>query len=247
MKVRKFVAALAALFFIVACDGESSPEPASPLATWFKGGYAGKTVVVWGNSTVSHGVYFFDQLRMHTAQGRVLEGLNPGNILNYGNNGASLAALLAGQGPFPIEAVIQAQPDLLIMRGPLINDVRLGGVDLETATARVRSALERIIAASPGTAILLTTENSLLATDPGGFGWVQPPNAAQAYTDILRGAVMSFSSSYPRVAVLDVMTPLYGIVAPDTSPWMLNQLHPNEAGQRREADLVAQVIGKQQP
>jgi lysophospholipase L1-like esterase len=247
MRVTKIVATLAALLFIAACDGEVVQVPAAPLATWLNGSYAGKTVVVWGNSTVSNAVYFFDQLRVRTAQGEVLDGLNPNRILNYGNNGASLAALLEGQGPFPLDAVILAQPDLLIMRGPLINDVRLGGVDLETARARLRSALERILAASPGTTILLTTENSLLSTDPGGFGWVQPTNAAQAYTDILREAVMSLRDVYPRVAVLDLMTPLYGTVAVDSSPWMLNQLHPNEAGQRREADLVAQVIGKQRP
>jgi hypothetical protein len=245
MKVSRLVSVFATLLLLAACNDESRVN--TPLATWLEGGFAGKTVVVWGNSTVSHAVYFFDQLRLHTAAGAVLEGLNPADILNYGNNGASLAALLSGQGSFPVEAVILAQPDLLIVRGPLINDVRLGGVDLEAAKARLRSALEQILAASPRTAILLTTENSLLTTDPGGYGWVQPMGAAQAYTDILLQAVMSFKDVYPRVAVLDVMTPVYGAVAPEASPWMFNQLHPSQAGQRAEADLVAVTIGRNRP
>jgi lysophospholipase L1-like esterase len=256
VRASRFGMVLAALLFSAACNDKSlwKNEPLTTggdhppeLATWFDGGFSGKVIVVWGNSTVSHGVNFFKQLRVHTAAGSALEGLNPNNILNYGNNGASLTALLSGQGEFSLQAVILAQPDLLIMRGPLINDVRLGGVDLQTAKTRLRSALEQILAASPQTAILLTTENSLLTTDPGGHGWVQPTTAAQAYTDILLQAVMSFKGAYPRVAVLDVMTPIYGAVAPATSPWMRDQLHPNKAGQRAEADLVAVTIGRNRP
>jgi lysophospholipase L1-like esterase len=227
-----------------------SPPPApvpAPLDAWFAGGFAGKTVVVWGNSTVSHAVYFFDQLGLHMVTGDVLEGLSPTRVLNYGNNGASLAALLNGQGPFPVQAVIAAQPDLLIVRGPLINDVRLGATDLNGAKQLLDSALQRIRAGSPRTAILLTTENSLLSSDPGGFGWVQPADAAQRYTDILREAVLSFSNRYDNVQVFDLMTPLYGTLAPSTSPLMANQLHPNQAGQRQEADLIAVVIGRRSP
>lgn len=224
------------------------PDPVpDPLATWFQGGIVGKRVVFWGNSTVSNAVYFFDQLLRHAVTGGTLQGLSPAQVLNYGSNGASLAAMLNGQGAYAIGSVIAASPDLLVIRGPLINDVRLGGTTLEQVTARLDTALQQIRAGTPRTAILLTTENSLLAADPGGQGWVQPATAAQQYTDILHAAVMAFDGRYPNVAVLDVMAGLYGTISPQSSPWMADQLHPNEAGQRAEAELIAQVIGVPQP
>jgi hypothetical protein len=229
-----------------ACDDEETPSP-DPLADWFSGGFAGKTIVVWGNSTVSHAVYFFQRLRAYTSPGSVLEGLDPAVILNYGNNGASLAALLGGQGPFPIDAAVAARPDLLIIRGPLINDVRLGTTTLEQAIVLLTNALDVIRAGSPRSSVLLTTENSLLSSDPGGFGWVQPPSQAQHYTDILRQAVLALDHRYPNVKVCDVMALVYGVVAPAASPLMINQLHPSQAGQEAEADLIASIIGKQVP
>jgi lysophospholipase L1-like esterase len=238
----RFPVLAAMVLLLLSCDGE---DALNPLANWFNGGISGKTVVVWGNSTVSHAVYFFQRLRGRTAAGDVLEGLNPEQILNYGNNGATLAALLDGQGQYPVAAVIAAQPDLLIIRGPLINDVRLGTTTLEQATALLKTALDRIRAGSPHTSILLTTENSLLSSDPGGFGWVQPPSQAQHYTNILRDAVLSFDGRYPNVKVYDLMTLEYGVVAPESSPLMANQLHPSEAGQEAEANLIAGVIGRQ--
>jgi lysophospholipase L1-like esterase len=213
------------------------------LARWFQGGFSGKTVAVWGNSTVSNAVYFFQQLDSYTTAPGLLAGLNAANVLNLGNNGASLAALLDGQGPFPIDAVIAAQPDLLIIRGPLINDVRLGATNLQQAEQLLTAALDRIRAGSPRTDILLTTENSLLTTDVGGRGYVQPNAAAQQYTDIMHDAVMAMAGRYPNVEVYDIMSIEYGQTCQAASPLMADQLHPNEAGQRKEADLVAAVIG----
>jgi lysophospholipase L1-like esterase len=204
-----------------------------------------KSIVVWGNSTVSNAVYFFDQLRSHVVPGDTLDGVDPANIINFGNNGASLAAMLDGQGSYPVSAVIAAHPDLLIIRGPLINDVRLGYTSLEQAKQLLVRALGQIRAGSPSTAILLTTENSLLTTDVGGLGWVQPNSAAQQYTDILHGAVIAMEGQYPNVKVFDIMAIEYGTTSPATSGLMANQLHPSEAGQREEANLIAGIIGKQ--
>jgi hypothetical protein len=231
----------------------------TPLAHWLVNGLAGKKLVVWGNSTVSNAVYFFYRLATYCKPGQPLDGLgcSPvtyddveiprilGSIYNYGNNGASLAGLLNGSGPYPIDAVCTAKPDLLIMRGPLINDVRLGQCDLGCATVRVQQALERLEQCTPDSSILLTTENSLLTTDPGNFHWVQPATAAaaQTYTDILHDAVMAMSGKYPNVLVYDVMAEEYGTVAPPTSTLMPNQLHPGATGQQAEADLLVQIIG----
>lgn len=217
--------------------------PRDPLAPWFEGGFAGKTVVFWGNSTVSNAVYFFDSLRRQTMPGGALDGLDPFRILNYGSNGASLAAMLDGKGAYPLDAVISAAPDLLVIRGPLINDVRTGRTTLEVATELLATALARIRTGSPWTVVLLTTENSLLTTDVGGHGYVQPGDAAQHYTGILREAVLAMDGRYPNVKVLDVMAMLYGTVAPELSPLMYDQLHPSAAGQRAEANLIATVIG----
>lgn len=217
--------------------------PLAQLDRWFHGGFAGKKVVVWGNSTVSNAVYFFQQFDTFTQSGGPLAGLNADNVLNYGNNGASLAALLAGEGPYPIDAVIAAQPDLLIMRGPLINDVRLGYTDLTQAKGLLIEALNRITAGSPNTDILLTSENSLLTTDVGGHHYVQPNSAAQAYTDILHEAVLAMSGLYAHVAVYDIMSLEYGTTCQPSSPLMADQLHPNQAGQTEEANLEIKVLG----
>ncbi len=196
----------------------------------------------WGNSTVSEAIYFFDQLKAYTATGGRLEGLDPALILNFGSNGASLAAMLNGQGAHPISAVIAAHPDLLVIRGPLINDVRLGATSLAGAEQLLQTALDQIISGSPGTPILLTTENSLLTVDVGGHGYVQPNEAAQQYTDILRAAVLAMKDKYPGVKIADVMYLEYGTVCLAQSPLMTDQLHPGEAGQRMEADLIANLI-----
>jgi lysophospholipase L1-like esterase len=224
------------------------PAPApDPLAAWLRGGFAGKKVVFWGNSTVSNAVYFFDQLRSHTLAGRALEGLDPALILNYGSSGATLAALLNGQGMHPVSTVIAARPDLLVIRGPLINDVRLGATSQQQAETLLQAALDQIRAGSPDTAIVLTTENSLLSADVGGYGYVQPVDAAQRYTDIMRAAVLAMRDRYPGILVLDVMYLEYGTVSQAASPLMFDQLHPGEAGQRAEADLIASLIGKPLP
>lgn len=254
-KVLRF-AVLTAMLLTTACDGsdaggDSAPivnPPAQvqpdPLANWFLGTFAGKKLVFWGNSTVSNAVYFFDQLRSYTASGASLAGLDPALILNYGSNGASLAAMLNGQGAYAISAVIAAQPDLLVIRGPLINDVRLGATSLEQAEQLLASALDQIRAGSPRTAIVLTTENSLLTTDVGSHGYVQPNDAAQRYTDILHTAVLTVGARYPDVRVLDVMSLEYGVLSPSASMLMGDQMHPNEAGQRAEANLIAGLIGR---
>lgn len=241
------LALVLATCLLPACDDGSIagelPPPPDPLQSWFAGGFAGKTLVVWGNSTVSNAVYFFDQLRAQAAPGGALEGLDPARILNYGSNGASLAAMLDGKGAFPIDAVIQARPDLLVIRGPLINDVRLGATTLAGAEQLLATGIDRIRAGTPRTAIVLATENSLLATDVGSHGYVQPAGAAQQYTDILRAAVLAMDGRYPNVRVLDLMLLEYGTVSPATSPYMWDQLHPSDIGQRTEADLLVKVIG----
>ena len=233
-----------------------------PLQKMFTTGTLGaKKIVVWGNSTVSNATEFFQQLATHGTAGDALENftvtpetlnaglvVTEGNIYNYGNNGFTLSALISNTGapPFPLSAVISAAPDLLIIRGPLINDVRQGACNIACAEGLLQTALNTITAALPNTQILLTTENSLLSTDPGSYGWVVPTTAAaaQSYSAILRSAVLSFRGVYSNVAVIDLQASLYGVAAPATSALMLNQLHPGPVGRILEADLIADYLLK---
>ena len=171
-------------------------------------------------------------------------GYVTGSILNFGNGGATLADMLAGVGPYPIQLVCREQPDLLIIRGPLINDVRLGGTGLAQATNLERAAIQTLQACSPQTAILLTTENSLLSTDTGQH-WVQPNADAQEYTNIMHDAVMAMNEQFSNVEILDIMSLIYGTTVRASSPYMGNQLHESDAGAKLEIQAVVQVIGKQ--
>lgn len=68
---------------------------------------------------------------------------------------------------YPASLVCEVKPDLLIIRGPLINDVRLGWTDLDKAKELEWETLALFHKCIPKAAILLTTENSLLTTDTG--------------------------------------------------------------------------------
>jgi len=165
-----------------------------------------------------------------------------GSILNFGNNGATLRGMLAGDVLYPASLVCSEKPDLLIIRGPLINDVRLGRRNLSQAETLEKEALAQFRKCIPNAAILLTTENSLLTTDTGEH-WVQPNANAQKYTNIMHDAVMAMKGIYANVEVLDVMAIVYGTNCPASSPLMSNQLHPSAKGQHKESGALLDVIG----
>jgi hypothetical protein len=315
------------------------------LKSLFSGTLSTKKVVVWGNSTVSNATEFFQELATHCGPSDALSDftcspeldssglpVTIGNIYNYGNNGFTLAALISNTGgpPYPLSSVVSAAPDLIIERGPIINDVRNGLCDLSCAEGLLSTTLTTLTTSLPGTQVLLTTENSLLSTDPTASGLVTAaattetlvngsatgigapgtytitvasmpdsiyagayaashvppaqvivdtgasqeivtvtsvtpttftaafahthslgftlvatmPTAAQAYSYILREAVLSFQGRFPGVTVIDVQDALYGTTAPQTSTLMLNQLHPGPTGRILEADLVASYLLK---
>jgi lysophospholipase L1-like esterase len=244
------------------------PAAAGAWERWYWGGFAGKKVVIWGNSTVSHANLFLTELAAQAASGGELEGLVTaprvdntsaaevrhnglihayGDIVNYGNSGATLRQMLDGGGDiyYRVDDVIAARPDLLIIRGPLINDVRVGTTNRAEATALLAATLDKITVALPHTAILLVTENSLLSTDLGGYHFVQPNSAAQPYTNIMHDAVMAMAGRYPQVKVFDLMAAEYGLQCLPRSTLMHDQLHPSSEGQEQEAKLIARIIGRQ--
>ena len=67
--------------------------------------------------------------------------------------------------------------------------------------------------------------------------------AAQAYSNIIHDAVMSFVGYAPNVLVFDTQTALYGRLVTSGLPWiMLNQLHPSIRGQNVETAAVARLV-----
>jgi len=251
----------------------TAPTPHDAFARFLSGDLTHKTIVIWGNSTVAFENGFFDTLAAHTGSGDVLAGIvttpevdNPdhadpptitrnqnghvhalGNIINMGNNGATLKSMLTppgGGAAYHIAAVCDAKPDLLIVRGPLINDVRQGACDLTCAKTLLHTMLDHLQACLPTTDVLLQVENSLLTADAKPHGYVKPdtPEAAQAYSSILRDAGLSFQGVYPHVYVQDLQQDLYGITSPATSPLMNDQLHPNRQGQIKEGELVIDLL-----
>ena len=118
-------------------------------------------------------------------------GIASQQLLNFGNNGATLSSMLANTSATStgIGGICAVKPNLLIIRGPLINDVRTGNTNLAQAEAMERQLLDTVRSCSPNTDILLKTENSLLTTNVNGDNYVTPNSAAQAYSTILKQAV----------------------------------------------------------
>ena len=172
------------------------------------------------------------------------QGMATQQLLNFGNNGATLASMLANTSTTStgIGGICAVKPDLLIIRGPLINDVRTGTTNLAQAEAMERQLLDTVRSCSPNTDILLKTETSLLTTNVGGYNYVTPNSSAQAYSTILEQAVTAFTNVYPHVFVLDTQESLFGTTSPATSAYMSDQLHPSAAGQTAEAKEDIQVL-----
>ena len=297
---------------------------------FFAGDLANKKIAVFGNSTVASATEFFLDLSAYSQMGKALYGLpnNPttyfsasgyinhiGSIYNEGHDGYDLGTMLQNG---MVDSLVARKYDLIIVRGPIINDVRLGNVGLDSAKVLIKSLLLRIHIKLPNSCILLMTENSLLSNDKKGFIVSIPvtekavdgsasgienigkhtisilstptsflnggsvyinkglldeelvnisnlsnnsfaanftklhlrgftvtatlESASQAYTTILRQALLPFSKTYSNLAFLDLQQLEYGINALPSNPLMLDALHPNVDGQKAEAKIVGDYI-----
>lgn len=220
---------------------------ADPLGRWRRGGFAGKQVCFLGDSTTSNASALFTDLRgIHAAPGGALSTITTpaSDILNYGENGASLAAFLSNSVTHGITNAIAAQADLYVFCYG-INDVRLGATSQATLEARVISAVEQLRAGVPDADILLRVPNSLLTVDTGSNDFVSPETAeaAQLYTDILRGAYLTMQNRWPNVLVWDAMAEIFGTISQASSIYMTDQLHPNNLGNQVLAAALAKQIG----
>jgi len=166
------------------------------------------------------------------------------SLANLGQNGATSVAIASSVAP--LLASYAHAGDLVLVRGPIINDVRLGACNLSCATTNIGSLYNAVVGAIPATTdIAWKTENSLLTTDPTSSGYVSPLGSSAAYTAILHNAVFAAFAAIPsRAVVWDNMQIVYTKLGGEyaTSAWMTDILHPNVTGQTREADADAQIL-----
>ena len=171
-------------------------------------------------------------------------GIISNSLLNFGYNGAPSTAIKNTVVPF-LGSYAHAG-DLVIVRGPLINDVRLGACNLACAFANIVALYNAINTVVPqATDIVWKTENSLLTTDPTSSGYVSPLASSAAYSAIIDNAVVSAIASLNSRAVLwDTQQIVYTKIGGErsTSNWMADILHPNSNGQIREAAADYQLI-----
>ena len=301
------------------------------FAQFFTGNLALKRIAIFGNSTVQAANEIFTTLATYARKGYALYGLpvtpviydsnswvvRAGNIYNEGHNGYDLGTMLTNG---YLDTLIARKYDMIIIKGPLINDVRLGMVGIDSARILVGKMLTRINTALPNTPILLQTENSLITTDPGSLNFItifpttetqvdggtsgvtslgshvvkvatMPTSltpgrqvyinyglsdqeqvtltaltdttftgvfakthaqgfaikatlasAAQAYTNIIRGALLPYANAYPNLAFLDMQELEYGTKSEPTTPLMLNSLHPNSAGRIIDGGIIGDFL-----
>src|SRR5262245_28550348 len=101
-------------FGLLACSGVAFGAPDPHLTNWFANGISKKVICIVGDSTTSNATALFSELsNFYVKEGQALYGV--GGILNYGENGASLAAFLADQVPYGITETIAAQADLYVL------------------------------------------------------------------------------------------------------------------------------------
>lgn len=123
-------------------------------------------------------------------------------------------------------------PDLVIASW-LINDARLGQMTFASGVARLSAMIELIQTNLPAADILLRIPNPMLTSNVNGLNYVQdaggginPPGAAQAYSDLIRRCYYAVKGLYSNVDVIDMPALLFGTMARDTHPLLADQLHP---------------------
>jgi lysophospholipase L1-like esterase len=223
----------------------------STLSNWFSGTFPGKKIVFWGDSTTSNATGMFGAAaqpvvaspgRIVTVYQQIGQWLVGTQVLNYGNNGSSLAASLADQGTYGITALLASAPDLIVMCWG-INDVRLGLTTQPQLVALLTQAVNAIRAALPRCDIVLWGPNAFQSDDNGSTGFVSPLASAQTYTDILYNAYAALVGTWPNVIVVQKQDTLGQTCVPHaTATWMTDILHPNTTGQKLTLDALIPAI-----
>jgi lysophospholipase L1-like esterase len=239
----------AALSATYALKSEAGGKAAFVLAPWrqkFAESPAAAKIALIGDSTrdsAAAGLLFHNSIKFHIAQGRLLEGMTPANVLNHAFNGATVQFITNTAN---MAALTAAAPDLVeVSMG--INNIRATALTTDQMETILAAGIEAIRAAVPGVPIIGTIPNSFLTTDVGGAGSVVPNGDAQAKSTILRAAWLRMMDRWPDVLVRDTQETIFGTVSPATSPFMGDQLHPSTAGTDASAAELAAMIGYVKP
>ncbi len=103
----------------------SSDGIVGSLPNWYRGGIAGKKMRLLGDSTTSNATSAFTELAWHQNPGEALSGTI---VENYGNNGATLAAILGNVPAYGIEQTISSGLMVTYTTNPSPSDtITLGG------------------------------------------------------------------------------------------------------------------------
>jgi len=220
--------------------GKADANPAY-LEKWFSGGTRGKKIVLVGDSTTDFAYGLNRVLTNYYARaGRELEGAS---VLNYGVNGQTLATWQADTTSRYGSTSTAAQNADLYVLSYGINDVRLGAMSEDTLVTNLSTAVDTLRANGTST-VLLRMPPTFTTTDTGALGFVSPNGSAQAYSTLLRNAYIRTAAA-KGCALLDTQALVYGLTSKsDTqSPYMLNQIHPNDAGNTAVAVELVKMIG----
>jgi hypothetical protein len=228
------------------------PEKAG-LSGWLRDllGNRNKKITAIGDSTTDYATgahVLWDEITSYfTGSGDILEGVT---FTNRGANGNTLSNFINNISPTGknLSDSIADQADLYILSYG-INDVRLGATSQSQLTSMLDTAIQSLLKNTNGS-ILLRVPNSFLLDDPTSSGWLQPLSSAQAYTDLIWNAYMSFRGKYARVDVLDTQTLLFGrtCVPKASNPLMNDILHPSTTGGYQQLGrLIADYIGLARP
>lgn len=222
-----------------ALTGKADANPAY-LDKWFAGGIKGKKIVFVGDSTTEYAYGLTRTMNYYTRRGRELAGAA---FLNYGVNGQTLAAWQADTtGRYGATGTIAQNADLYVLSYG-INDVRTGAMTEDTLVTNLSAAVDSLRANGTST-VLLRMPPTFTTTDTGALGTVVPNSSAQAYSTLLRNAYIRVAAA-KGCALLDTQALVYGLTSkPDTqSPYMLNQIHPNDAGNIAVVRELVKMIG----
>jgi hypothetical protein len=126
-----------------------------------------------------------------------ITGYVTSQIMNFGNNGETLAGFLADNTATGtnIGGVCAVQPALLLFRMG-INDVRQGATTATAYQALLQTLINDIHACSPNTVTVLKVQNSLMQNDPTGTGLVT------AVATTTTGSVSSTGSQTVGLAIM---------------------------------------------
>ena len=219
-------------------------ENEKPMFNLYNSYIRASRLVMIGDSTTDVAVsnYFDEMMKNYTKSGEVLEGTE---IINMGKGGTTINWFLTDKSDQIGTAIAYNANIYTLCYG--INDVREGNCTKETLIANLKTCVDRLLAETQGS-ILLITPNTMLLNDVGGYNYVVPNLSAQVYSTLLKEAYIELNAMYAsdRVQLVDMQELIFGstCVNKADTPFMSDQLHPNTLGQRCRADVIANSIGR---